>query len=78
MAPNPVTNRALNKEIAAHVGAPLWLPKVPSIVLKLMLGEMAILALEGQLVRSKKLELSGYEFAYPTIELACADLLSVD
>ena len=78
VAPNPVTNRALNKEIAAHVGAPLWLPKVPSIVLKLMLGEMAILALEGQLVRSKKLELSGYEFAYPTIELACADLLSVD
>jgi len=75
VAPNPVTNRKLNKQIAKQTGAPLWLPKVPSLVLKLMLGEMAILALEGQLVSSRKLELSGYVFRYPNIELACADLL---
>jgi NAD dependent epimerase/dehydratase family enzyme len=75
VAPNPVTNRKLNKQIAAQTGAPLWLPKVPPFVLKLLLGEMAILALEGQLVSSRKLELSGYSFKYPNIELACADLL---
>jgi uncharacterized protein (TIGR01777 family) len=76
VAPNPVTNRKLNKQIATHTGAPLWLPKVPPFILKLMLGEMAILALEGQLVSSRKLELGGYVFKYPNIELACADLLS--
>lgn len=75
VAPNPVTNRKLNKQIAKQTGAPLWLPKVPASILKLMLGEMAILALEGQLVSSRKLELSGYVFKYPNIELACADLL---
>ncbi|MFT4668921.1 MAG: hypothetical protein ACI9M9_000594 [Flavobacteriaceae bacterium] len=75
VAPNPVTNRKLNKQIAAYTGARLWLPKVPPFILKLMLGEMAILALEGQLVSSRKLELSGYVFRYPNIELACADLL---
>jgi uncharacterized protein (TIGR01777 family) len=75
VAPNPVTNRKLNKQIAANLGSPLWLPNVPPFVLKLMLGEMAILALEGQLVSSRKLELSGYVFKYPNIELACSDLL---
>ncbi|MGK0426339.1 MAG: hypothetical protein ACJAUR_000438 [Ulvibacter sp.] len=75
VAPNPVTNRKLNKQIAANLGSQLWLPNVPPFVLKLMLGEMAILALEGQLVSSRKLELSGYVFKYPNIELACSDLL---
>jgi uncharacterized protein (TIGR01777 family) len=75
VAPNPVTNRKLNKQIAINLGSPLWLPDVPPFVLKLMLGEMAILALEGQLVSSRKLELSGYVFKYPNIELACSDLL---
>ena len=75
VAPNPVTNRKLIKQIAKQAGAPLWLPKVPAFMLKLMLGEMAILALEGQLVSSRKLELSGYVFTYPNIELACSDLL---
>ena len=76
VAPNPVTNSKLNKQIATVTGAPLWLPKVPPFILKLMLGEMAILALEGQLVSSRKLELSGYVFKYPNIELACTDLLT--
>jgi uncharacterized protein (TIGR01777 family) len=75
VAPNPVTNRKLNKQIATNLGSQLWLPNVPPFVLKLMLGEMAILALEGQLVSSRKLELSGYVFKYPNIELACSDLL---
>jgi hypothetical protein len=76
VAPNPVTNKQLNKQIAKQLKAPLWLPKVPAFFLKLVLGDMAILALEGQFVSSRKLELTGYVFKYPTIELACADLLS--
>jgi uncharacterized protein (TIGR01777 family) len=75
VAPNPVTNQRLTRQIANQLSVPLWLPKVPSFILKFLLGEMATLALEGQLVSSKKIELSGYVFAYPNIEVACAELL---
>ena len=75
VAPNPVTNQKLTRQIANHLSVPLWLPKVPAFVLKLLLGEMATLALEGQLVSSQKIELSGYVFDYPNIEVACTDLL---
>ena len=76
VAPNPITNRKLTSQIAKQLGAPLWLPKVPAFILRLMLGEMSILALEGQLVSSRKIELGGYVFRYPNIDLACTDLLS--
>jgi len=75
VAPGPVTNLKLTKDIASHVRAPFWLPKVPSFVLKLMLGEMAALVLEGQLVSSKKLEEQGFIFRYSNLESALKNLL---
>ncbi len=74
-APSPVTNKKLTKQIATAIGAPLWLPNVPGFILKLMLGEMSQLALEGHLVSSKKLEQQGYIFRYTSIDSALQNLL---
>ncbi|OAB75788.1 TIGR01777 family oxidoreductase [Cochleicola gelatinilyticus] len=75
VAPNPVTNKKMTKKIAYYLDKTLWLPDVPGFILKLILGEMAVLVLEGQLVTSKKLEKQGYTFQYYNIENALEDLL---
>ncbi|MDT0556768.1 TIGR01777 family oxidoreductase [Patiriisocius hiemis] len=75
VAPNPVKNKKITKLIARELNKPLWLPNVPSFVLKLILGEMASLVLEGQLVSSTKIEELGYPFKHYNIESALDELL---
>ena len=74
-APNPVTNEKMTRKIAAYLNKDLWLPNVPGFVLRLVLGKMAVLVTKGQLVSSKKLEESGYEFKYVNVAPAIKNLL---
>lgn len=75
VAPSPVINKKLTKQIAAQINAPLWLPNIPGFLIKLVMGEMSILALKGQLVSSHKLQELGYQFKFYNIESALQDLL---
>ncbi len=75
VAPNPVQNKKMTKLIAAQLDSPLWLPNIPGFALKLALGEMAELVLEGQLVSCKKIQELGYSFKYHDVESALRDLL---
>jgi uncharacterized protein (TIGR01777 family) len=76
VAPEPVTNEILTKEIALQVKKPLWLPNLPSFVLKLILGaEKAMLLLGGNRVSSKKITDSGFKFKYTTLKPALENLL---
>lgn len=73
--PYAVTNREFTKAIAKKIDKPLWLPAVPSFILKLMIGEMADLILNGSVVSSSKIQKAGFSFRFPTIETALNDLL---
>ncbi|MBK5214821.1 MAG: TIGR01777 family oxidoreductase [Flavobacteriaceae bacterium] len=75
VAPNPVQNKKMVKMIASKMDSPLWLPNIPAFALKLLLGEMSVLVLEGQLVSSKKIEQLGYQFEFYNMENALQDLL---
>lgn len=75
VAPNPVQNKKMTKMIASKLNCPLWLPNIPSFAIKLLMGEMSVLVLEGQLVSSKKVEQLGYHFKYYNLENALQDLL---
>lgn len=74
VAPNPVTNKELTKELAKQMGKPLWLPNVPKIALKTLLGEMAEMVLASQLVSSEKIESAGFDFKYKNLARALGDL----
>lgn len=67
VAPNPVSNAKLIKEIATVLDKPLFLPNIPKFVLKLFLGKMAYLLLDSQRVSSKKIEDEGFVFHYQNI-----------
>lgn len=73
-APQPKRNKELGKSIAKVLNKPHWL-SAPSPALKLMLGEMSMLLLQGQYVFPQKALDHGYEFQYPQLELALRDIL---
>lgn len=75
VAPNPVQNKKMTKMIASHLDSPLWLPNIPGFILKAMLGKMAVLLLEGQLVSCQKVQKMGYPFRFHNLETALQDLL---
>ncbi|WP_308635955.1 TIGR01777 family oxidoreductase [Paenibacillus silvisoli] len=73
-APEPVTNDQFGRAIGKAMRRPHWFP-VPGFLLKLALGELSFLILEGsRAVPRKSLEL-GFEFRYNTVHEAMAQLL---
>ena len=75
VSPNPITNKNLTFKIATVLNKNIWLPNVPGFLLRLILGEMAILVLEGQLVSGKKIEKTGFEFTYVNVNYTIRKLL---
>jgi hypothetical protein len=75
VAPNPITQKQLVKEIAKLLSRPAWL-SIPALPLKWAMGQMAEeLLLNGSKVDPKRLIDSGYEFSFPEIKGALSDLL---
>lgn len=74
VSPNPVTNNRLVKEIAKVFKRPLFLPNIPKMVMKIILGEMSYLLFASQRVSSKKIEEEGFIFEYQNI---CSALKSI-
>lgn len=66
-APVPVTNDDFTRTLARALRRPAMLP-VPSGLLKLALGEMATLLLDGQRVVPARLAAVGYRFRHPRLE----------
>ena len=77
VAPNAVTQKELVQNIAEVLNRPLLFPKVPSFILKLILGEMGALVLESQRVSSKKIESSGFNFKFHHLQPALRDLFFI-
>lgn len=76
-APQPVKMKAFGKILGKVLHRPHWIP-APSFALKLLLGEMSMLVLEGQKVLPKKLEQYGYTFLYPDLQGALQQIYQND
>jgi NAD dependent epimerase/dehydratase family enzyme len=63
--------RALGKVLRR----PIWLP-IPAFVIKLLLGEMATVLLDGQRMMPSRLLEAGFVFQHPEIHAALQDLFS--
>ena len=72
-SPNAKRMKHFGKTVGRTLNRPHWLP-VPSIALKLALGEKSQLVLEGQYVVPEKLLASGYRFQFASLEDAIIDL----
>jgi uncharacterized protein (TIGR01777 family) len=74
-APGPLSNADFGRILAKVLRRPYWLP-VPAFVLRLLLGEMSTLVLEGQFMFPKRLQDLGFRFKFETAEAALRDLLT--
>ena len=64
--PNPVTNAEFTKSLASVVNRPAFL-NVPSLALKIALGEFSIEALGSSRILPSKLQAAGFKFNQPDI-----------
>jgi uncharacterized protein (TIGR01777 family) len=75
VSPEHTDNRSFVKTLASVMKKPFISPPVPSLFLRLTMGESSVVALEGSRVSSEKLTSYGYKFLYPDLESALKDAL---
>jgi uncharacterized protein len=73
-SPHPVRQADLQREIATALHRPLWL-HVPAPPMRLLLGELSQLLLEGQRVIPARALQLGFPFRYADIAAALSDLV---
>ncbi|MFB6455220.1 TIGR01777 family oxidoreductase [Chitinophaga sp. Hz27] len=75
VAPNPVTNKELVLSMAkAAKGKSFMTAYAPAAILKIALGEMSVEILKSVRVSSEKIQQTGFQFSYPTIDKAMEQL----
>lgn len=75
VAPTPVTNEALTRQIAEVLHKPLWLPNIPAFTLKMLYGEMANVVLGGNYVENQRIKKeTDFVYQFENINQALAAL----
>ena len=73
-SPNPVRMNQLCQTLGEVMNRPSWLP-VPDFVLEVLLGDGAIVVLEGQQVLPQKTQSTGFNYQYPELKPALANIV---
>ncbi|MFS1512115.1 TIGR01777 family oxidoreductase [Chengkuizengella sp. SCS-71B] len=71
--PFPIQMDGFGKTIGEVLGRPHYLP-APSFALKMILGEMSTLVLDGQKVLPNKAQQLGFKFEFPTLRETLTDI----
>ncbi len=74
-APNPVRMTDLCQSLGQVLNRPSWLP-VPAFALEALLGDGAIVVLEGQQVLPQRTLAAGFEYQYPNLHSALKQILT--
>ncbi len=74
-APHPVTNAEFTRRLGQAMARPAFL-RAPAWALRLAMGEMSTVVLEGQRAVPRKLLDKGFTFRFPTLQPALHELLN--
>lgn len=74
-SPNPVKMKDFCQTLGDVLNRPSWLP-VPEFVLELLLGDGAIVVLEGQQVLPKKTQSLSIQYQYPELKSAIQEIVT--
>lgn len=71
---NTNTNKKFTQELAFFLKKPLFLPNVPAFILRLFLGEMSTVVLEGLQASNDKIKNKGFTFMHKNLQDAFKNL----
>ncbi|MGQ9869641.1 thylakoid membrane protein ThyD [Leptodesmis sp.] len=74
-APNPVRMAEFCHTLGEVIHRPSWLP-VPAFAIEALLGDGAIVVLEGQEVIPKRTLETGFQYQYPTVKQALEEVVT--
>ena len=74
VSPNPVTQLELIKEIGKALNRPVFLPNIPSFILKFFLGDRSILVLGSQKISAKLILKKGFSFQFLSLDSALREI----
>lgn len=73
IAPQQTSNAEFMRTLAKVIRRPYWMI-YPGFLMRLVLGEMSVLVLEGRYSKSERLFDMGYNMVYPELEVALRDI----
>ncbi len=68
------TNFKFSKTLSEVLRKPFFLPKIPAFILRIVLGEMSTIVLEGSRVSNDKVKAIGFQFEYDSLKIALKNL----
>ncbi|MBK9636334.1 MAG: TIGR01777 family protein [Bacteroidetes bacterium] len=74
VSPTPSPQNAFSLAIRKHLNKWSIPILIPSLILKLLMGERSSIVLNSSMVSSEKIKRSGYEFKFPTLESALINI----
>jgi len=74
-APHPVTNREFTKTLGRVLGRPTFMPAVPPIALKLLIGDFGEVLLTSQRALPRAALAAGFAFRFAELEPALREVL---
>lgn len=74
-SPGHITNQQVTKQIAQSLKKPLWLPNIPSFVLRIVLRKRAELLLKGSRILPKRSQEENFVFNFLNFRTAIATIL---
>lgn len=69
------TNLIFSRALANSFGFSIWLPNIPAFLIRLALGERALLLLTGRRVSSDKIKKLGFRFQFKNLDRALKNCL---
>ncbi len=73
-ADEQVDNATFTKTLASVLDKPYWAPNVPAFVMKIILGERAVMVLEGSRISNEKIKANGFKFKFSKLREALEEL----
>jgi uncharacterized protein (TIGR01777 family) len=75
VAPHPVTNHEFTKTLGRLLGRPTFMPAVPPIALRVLIGEFGQVLLDSQRAVPRAALDAGFVFRFPELEPALREIL---
>lgn len=75
VSPHPVSQKVFTQTLAKAMRRVCFLPPIPKVFIRLIVGEMSTLVFNSQNVSAAKVQQKGFVFTYPTLLPAIKSLL---